>query len=70
MATYKVWLTVKDRYGNTKELDGGTIDVALEALSENAVKTLDRHFATDQALAEAAHETILYAGFELEADNE
>jgi hypothetical protein len=29
MATYKVWLTVKDSYGNTKEVDGGTIDVNL-----------------------------------------
>ena len=30
MAKYKVWLTVKDRYGNTKELDGGNIDVNLD----------------------------------------
>lgn len=28
-ATYKVWLTVKDSYGNTKELDGGNIDINL-----------------------------------------
>ena len=27
---YKVWLTVKDRFGNTKELDGGTIGVDLD----------------------------------------
>lgn len=27
---YKVWLTVKDSYGNLKELDGGTIGVALD----------------------------------------
>jgi hypothetical protein len=27
MAKYKVWLTVKDSYGNTKELDGGAISV-------------------------------------------
>ena len=33
---YKVWLTVKDSYGNVKELDGGTIGVDLdqEALSQ------------------------------------
>jgi hypothetical protein len=30
MATYKVWLTVKDKYGNTKELDGGNIDINLD----------------------------------------
>lgn len=27
MATYKVWLTVKDRYGITKELDAGNIEI-------------------------------------------
>lgn len=29
-AKYKVWLTVKDRYGNTKELDGGNVDINLD----------------------------------------
>jgi hypothetical protein len=30
MAKYKVWLKVKDSYGNTKELDGGNIDIDLD----------------------------------------
>ena len=30
MAKYKVWLTVKDSYGNFRELDGGNIDVNLD----------------------------------------
>ena len=30
MAKYKVWLTVKDSYGKTKELDGGNIDINLD----------------------------------------
>ena len=30
MAKYKVWLTVKDSYGNTKELDGGFIYIDLD----------------------------------------
>lgn len=30
MAKYKVVLTVKDRYGNTKELDAGDIDIDLD----------------------------------------
>jgi hypothetical protein len=30
MAKYKVWLTVKDNYGNTKELDGGNVDIDLD----------------------------------------
>jgi hypothetical protein len=31
MAKYKVWLTVKDSYGNLKEVEGGTINVDLDA---------------------------------------
>jgi hypothetical protein len=41
MATYKVWLTVKDRYGCTKELDGGNIEINQDKLTEedfNAIK--------------------------------
>lgn len=30
MAKYKVWLTVKDSYGKTKELDGGEVDINLD----------------------------------------
>lgn len=30
MAKYKVWLTIKDSYGNTKELDGGNVDINLD----------------------------------------
>jgi hypothetical protein len=33
MATYKVWLTVKDSYGNVKDIDGGTINVDLAELT-------------------------------------
>ena len=36
-AKYKVWLTVKDSYGNTKELDGGNVDINLD---EEAVETI------------------------------
>ena len=35
MATYKVMLTVKDRYGHTKELPGGTIDISKDKLTED-----------------------------------
>ena len=34
MATYKVWLTVKDRYGAIKELDGGNIEINQDKLTE------------------------------------
>ena len=43
MATYKVWLTVKDNYGNTKEVDGGTINVDLATLTPDEVTQLQRH---------------------------
>ena len=34
MATYKVALTVKDRYGKLKKLDSGVIDVGLDGLTD------------------------------------
>lgn len=41
MATYKVWLTVKDSYGNTKEVDGGTINVDLDKLSQPEIDYIE-----------------------------
>lgn len=41
MATYKVWLTVKDSYGNTKEVDGGTINVDLEGLTQEDISQIE-----------------------------
>lgn len=34
MAAYKVWLTVKDAFGNTKEVEGPTINIDLDKLSD------------------------------------
>lgn len=34
MATYKVLLTVKDRYGYKKELNGGTVEISQDKLTE------------------------------------
>lgn len=36
MATYKVWLTVKDRYGSTKRIDGGSINISQDKLTAAA----------------------------------
>ena len=48
MAKYKIWLTVKDSYGNTKELDGGNIDINLdEADVENIVDNLKDNITID-----------------------
>lgn len=41
MAIYKVWLTVKDSFGNTKEVDGGTINVDLERFSDHEIAQIE-----------------------------
>jgi hypothetical protein len=41
MATYKVWLTVKDSYGKTKEVDGGTINVDLATLTPDELEQIE-----------------------------
>jgi hypothetical protein len=69
MAKYKVLLTVKDRYGNIKELSAGPIAVKLDAVDTEELSVLDKHFATDDQLRDAtakSPDTIRYAGFELE----
>ena len=40
MATYRVWLTVKDSYGNTKEIDGGNITVDRGQLTEEELSSI------------------------------
>jgi hypothetical protein len=48
MAKYKVWLTVKDSYGNTKELDGGNVDINLDEEDvDNIVDNLKDNIAVD-----------------------
>jgi hypothetical protein len=56
MATYKVWLTVKDRYGKTKELDGGAIDVDLEQVAGDIVDHIESN--TDFISRSELEETI------------
>ena len=41
MAKYKVWLTVKDSYGNTKEIDGGAISVDFADLSQEDISQIE-----------------------------
>ena len=51
MATYKVWLTVKDSYGNTKEVDGGTINVNLaENLSQEDITCIEEALPLEEYL--------------------
>ena len=51
MATYKVWLTVKDSFGNTKEVDGGTIDVNLaESLTTEDIAHIEEALPLEEYL--------------------
>jgi hypothetical protein len=50
MATYRVWLTVKDSYGNTKELDGGTINVDLATLTPDEVDQIGEALPLEEYL--------------------
>ena len=43
MAKYKVLLTVKDRYGATKELEGGTIEVDKGYLTDEDMNELKKN---------------------------
>ena len=83
MATYKVWLTVKDSYGNIKEVEGGTINVDLSEVTPDEVSTMGQALldssvleplATDQevetAISEKVHESLLYSDFLLQEDEE
>lgn len=42
MAKYKVTLTVKDRYGATKELDAGTIGINSEGLTDEDLNKIKK----------------------------
>ncbi len=74
MATYKVWLTVKDSYGNTKEVDGGTINVNLAEMSttdvDQVAKKLDPYFATETEVERVVdnNDTIKYSDFEIKPE--
>lgn len=51
MAKYKVLLTVQDRYGHTKELNGGNIDINLDEEDvENIVDNLKDNIIADAKL--------------------
>jgi hypothetical protein len=41
MATYKVWLTVKDSYGNIKEIPGDEIHVDLATLTPDEINQIE-----------------------------
>ena len=61
MATYKVWLTVKDAYGNTKEVDGGNIDIdlTLDNFTSNDIEQLGEALPFEKYLKKTDIDTEL-----------
>lgn len=59
MATYKVWLTVKDSFGNTKEVDGGTINVDLATLTPDELDQIEEHLPLENYLKKEEIDTEL-----------
>lgn len=59
MATYKVWLTVKDSYGNIKEIDGGDINVDLATLTPDEVTQIEKNLPFEDYLKKSEIDTEL-----------
>ena len=81
MATYRVWLTVKDSNGQTKEINAGTLNVDLDGLTEDEIAQLETAlkldtYATDVEVTETVKNdvdqavqnssAIKYSSFEFE----
>ena len=59
LAPFKVWLTVKDNYGNTKEVDGGTINVDLATLTPDEVTQIEDALPLEDYLKKSEIDTEL-----------
>ena len=59
MATYKVWLKVKDRYGNVKEIDGGDINVGLDELTQDEIDCIEEALPLEDYLKKSEIEAEL-----------
>ena len=84
MAKYKVWLTVKDHFGNTKKLDGGEVNFDFEKLSDKDLSKIGEAFlleeyikksesdylATDTEVESAVKQTVKYGEFKFRNSTE
>lgn len=59
MATYKVWLTVKDSYGNIKEIDSGNIKINMDKLSDEDLDQIKQAVPLDDYLKKSDIDTEL-----------
>jgi hypothetical protein len=70
MATYKVYLTVKDSYGNTKEIEGGEINVDLATLTPDEVNQIEEALPLEDYLKKSEIDTELdYYATDAEVDH-
>lgn len=74
MAKYKLWLTIKNSDGTTKEICAGDVDLTLDNLTEEQINQLasrlDPIYATEQELSDAVanNTTLKYSDFKLKDD--
>jgi myosin-crossreactive antigen len=66
MAKYKVVLTVKDSYGNTKELDGGDINIDFTELSHEDINQIEEVLPLENYLKKSE---IDYLATDLEVED-
>jgi myosin-crossreactive antigen len=59
MATYKVWLTVKDSYGNIKEIPGDEIHVDLATLTPDEINQIEEQLPLEEYLRKDEVDTEL-----------
>ena len=59
MAKYKIWLTVKDSNGNTKELDSGIIDIGVAELTPEAISQIEQALPLNDFLKKSEIDTEL-----------
>lgn len=71
MAKYKLWLTIKNSDGTTKEICAGDVDLTLDNLTDEQFKQLadklDPLYVTEQELSDNA--SIKYSDFNLKEEN-
>ena len=66
MAKYKVWLTVKDSYGNTKELDGGDISINFANLTQEDINQIEEALPLENYLKKSETD---YLATDVEVDD-
>ncbi len=76
MATYRLWLIIKDSTGNEKDIDCGTVNIDLTKLTDSEATIVARTlaidtYATDQEVTEAVsnNTAIKYSDFELKEES-